>query len=255
MRLAEARTALEELERSLPEVPGTISRSQDWILIDNPRARGALSVRMMRELAEVVLDLRDADALGTVVLTGTPGSFCSGGHLGQVRAGLGEPEAGRVMCAAMTAVLDGLATLPQLVVAAVDGPALGGGAELLTAVDQRVFAPDARVGFVHAKLGVTPGWGGTARLLRWVGSSRALRLLSSATLRPPEALGDFADAIGPLPATLDRFLEPVRSLDPAAVRAVKAAVLAERPLQRTGGEARVFAQVWGGALHRARLGR
>lgn len=253
MTLQAALAMLADLESSLPDVPGEVRREGGVVRIDNPRARGALSVRMMRQLGEIVRDLRTDEDLGLIVITGTPGSFCSGGHLGQVRAGLIEPTAGRRMCTAMTRVLDALAGLPQVVVAAVDGPALGGGAELLTAADQRVFSPDARVGFVHARLGVTPGWGGAARLVRWVGPSTALRWLGTAGIREPTQLGAFADAVGPLPSTLDTFLAPQRALEPGALRAVKAAVLGECPVTRTGMEARVFGSVWGGPLHRARL--
>lgn len=255
MSLEEARRTLEALRSQVPEAPGIVEREGHVLRLVNPEVRGALTVGMMLDLARHVADLQRDEALGVVVITGTPGAFCSGGHLGQVRAGLGEPEAGMRMCAAMTVVLDALATLPQLVVAAVDGPALGGGAELLTAADQRVLAPHARVGFVHARLGVSPGWGGLARLVRHVGPTAALGLLTSATARGPEGLGAFVDATGPLPASLDGHLAPVLDVDPAVVRALKGAVLAESPVVRSGEEARVFGRLWGAGLHRARLAR
>lgn len=244
---------LRELERAVPKMPGSIQLDGDTIVIDNPGARGALTVQMMIQLAEIVGEL-SSTSLGVVVLRGTEGSFCSGGHLGQVRAGLVASERGRQMCEAMTLVLDGLATLPCLVVAAVDGPARGGGAELLTAVDHRVFSPRGSVGFVQARLGITPGWGATARLIRLLGPTQALRWLSTGTVRTAEELGWFADARGLFPETLDRFLEPLQGLEVSALHAVKQAVLAESPVGRTGGEGRVFATRWGGRAHRDALG-
>lgn len=250
--LDQAIAALEALAHDVPAAPGRVHLDGDTLWLDHPPTRNALTVGMMADLARCVRTLRASDRRW-VVLRGAGGTFCSGGHLGQVRAALVEPAAGQVMCQAMTIVLDALATAPCLVIACVEGAARGGGAELLTAADHRLFAPDATVGFVQARLGITPGWGATARLVRQIGPTEALRWLSTAEVRDAEHLGLFADRVGPVDETLAGFVAPLRSIPVVALHAVKAAVLAERPLLRTGGEADVFGRVWGGPVHRKAL--
>ncbi len=74
-------------------------------------------------------------------------------------------------------------------IAAVNGFALGGGAEILLACDVRIAEESARIGFPQSRLGLLPGWDGTERLLRIVGRSRALRLLvGEPRLRAAEAM-------------------------------------------------------------------
>ena len=245
---------LRELARGVRPRPGSIRRSASGLRIDNPGARGALTVGMMVELAEHVLELQ-SDPPGVVRIEGVDGAFCSGGHLGQVRESLLEPGAGLAMAHAMTAVLDGLATLPSVVVAVIDGPALGGGAELATAADHRLIGPAGRVGFVHGRLGVAPGWGGAARLERQVGYRTALRLLTTAAVVDgEEAVGlGLADATGPLESIVADFLEPLRDVGTEALHAAKRQLLAAHPIRRDGTEAALFAEVWGSAAHRRAL--
>ena len=84
--------------------------------------------------------------------------------------------------------LNRLAHLPCLTIAAMEGPARGGGCEVALACDWRVTADDADLGFVQIRLGLTTGWGGAARLIQLVGYSRALDLLLlGRILSAPEA--------------------------------------------------------------------
>ena len=103
-----------------------------------------------------------------------------GGDLKDVRSHLMNPSAAAGMPAVMGGALDRLASLNAVIVAAVEGAALGGGAELLTAADWVIAADDAQIGFVHAALGVSPGWGGGHRLVRKVGHRAALPVLVGA---------------------------------------------------------------------------
>ncbi len=89
----------------------------------------------------------------------------------------------------MQHTLQRLHSLPILSIAAVDGYAMGGGAELATACDLRVMSRRSVVQFVQLKMGVTPGWGGGTRLVRMVGREKALEMLLTMTrLGPYEAL-------------------------------------------------------------------
>ena len=79
----------------------------------------------------------------------------------------------------MREVCDALERLPCPVIAAINGYAVGGGAEMSLACDLRVAETSAQIGFPQSRLGIMPGWDGTARLLRTVGRSAAARLLFS----------------------------------------------------------------------------
>lgn len=262
MNLADATEALVELGRGLPDAPGELRWQPtgdplfgDALVIDNPAARGALTVGMMVSLARAVAHA-PADPAPVLLVRGVGPAFCSGGHLGQVRAGLVEREHGVRMSSAMTVVLDALLALPRLVVAEVDGPALGGGAELLTACDHVACGGSARIGFVHARLGVAPGWGGAARLVRRIGAASALRVLGSAAVFDPATAVrvGVADAWDPDPTrALASLVDPWRGVAPAALRAIKSQVAAASPIHRTGVESARFADVWGGDAHRRAL--
>lgn len=83
-----------------------------------------------------------------------------------------------------------LQSLPLLTVAAITGQALGGGAEIITALDIRVMTRSAKLGFVQIRVGVSPGWGGGARLVHNLGYNKALDLMMSGrVLSAEEAFG------------------------------------------------------------------
>lgn len=161
--------------------------------------------------------------------------------------------------------------------AIVNGPALGGGAELATAADFRVvhrgegdaLRSDAFLAFVHAKVGVSPGWGGLGRLCSIVGRGNALRLLgTSARCYPNEMIRiGLADAVYTCSTDTDpdtaareagiKFLEPFVHAQPYAgsVAAMKRTVseFCDRDLYKlstsgsgTTAEAEAFESRWGG---------
>lgn len=272
MKLSEARSLLEALQRHAEPRPGRVHLELRGpvaeLVLDNPGARGALTLGMMVELAAAVERLASWD--GAVVLLssrdprpgpGAPGrrpelrAFCAGGHLGQVRRAISDPERAEAMCLAMSAVLDGLLDLPAVSVALIDGLAIGGGAELATATDLRLLSPSASLHFVHAALGIAPGWGGTRRLVGLLGRRRALALLLDARpLSADEALAlGLADEVhADLRAAADRLVERWLSRPPEAIRALKRQVVAGVEGDRAA-DAAAFAEVWGGPAHRAAL--
>jgi len=237
------------------ELDGTIAH----LRIDNPGARGALTVAMMRDLIAAVQRLAEFDEGSLLVVSSTdPTAFCAGGHLADVERSLAEPGTAEQMSRAMTTALDALADLPMPSVAALNGLAIGGGAELAVSCDWRVAAPEARIHFIHSRLGITPGWGGTARLVRIVGQSRALRILTSARwISSGEAqwLGLVDKRCeGSAVDEAVRWCRTVLSRSPAAVRAVKKQIVAARHGDREAAST-AFAEVWGGEAHRRALER
>jgi enoyl-CoA hydratase/carnithine racemase len=134
----------------------------------------------MRRL-EAILDELDRAADTTVIILTAAGreSFSAGGDI-KYFASLDTREKGREMSVRMQRILDRLALGPRVVIAAINGRALGGGCEILTACHLRISSSTATFRFVQAANGVTTGWGGGARLFQLVGPGHALSLLLAA---------------------------------------------------------------------------
>jgi enoyl-CoA hydratase/3-hydroxyacyl-CoA dehydrogenase len=145
------------------------------VSIHRPEVRNALDERTMVELREALAAL-DADAaVRGVVLTSFDGAL-AGADITEL-AVLKSPAEAREKCLRGQAVLRALASMKKPVVAAVDGPVLGGGAELAMACHARVVGPHLLLGQPEVNLGIIPGYGATQRLPRLVGAERALELL------------------------------------------------------------------------------
>lgn len=257
-RLQSAVDALAVLEGRVPERPGEVHLVLEGpvarVRLDNPRAHNAMTVRMMRQLAVAVQRLARWEGAFIVVESAHGGSFCAGGHLGQVREALVEPDAARTMTDAMTTVLDTLLELPPVSVALLEGPAIGGGVELATACDLRAASVDASLHLAQVQLGVATGWGGARRLIRHVGRPTALRLLVRAErLEASQAFEQgLVDHVGDGAEDLLRgVLGPALEHPAAAVLAAKAQVDAFD----AEAQAQAFLGVWGSEAHRARLVR
>ena len=143
------------------------------ITIDRPHARNAISLETMDQL-DTALD--GAAGAAALVLTGAGDrAFVSGGDLKELSALRTEAQAS-AMAFRMRSICDRIAGFPAPVVAALNGHALGGGAEFAVAADIRVAADDIKIGFNQVALAIMPAWGGAERLVALVGYSRALLL-------------------------------------------------------------------------------
>ena len=169
----------------MPETYVTLERRPDnvaLVRLDRPKAN-ALSAAVLAQLHEVATELHD-DPPGAVVVWGGRKIFAAGADIVE----LGDAGADAVG-ASFADALGALATVPRATIAAVNGFALGGGLELALACDFRVCAEDSRLGLPEALLGVIPGGGGTQRLPRLIGPSRAKELIfSGRQVRADEAL-------------------------------------------------------------------
>ncbi len=257
MRLCDARDALSRLASQSVVAEGTVrldlGAEVARLALDSPRTGNAVTVRMMAELADAVVALQDWEGAALVVEATGGRAFCSGGNLRDVRRVIDSPGRARTMALAMGRVLDSLLALPVTSVADVHGLAIGGGAELATAVDFRVLGPHGRLHFVHGRLGIAPGWGGAGRLVEHIGRRRALQVLHEGRALGPDEAAQIGLAEGA--RSVEEVLAPVLALDPAAARALKLQVVAARPVRSIGDEAEAFAAVWGGPAHRAALRR
>jgi enoyl-CoA hydratase/carnithine racemase len=144
----------------------------------------ALSQALLGEMLGAARALTD-DPPGAVVITGGERIFAAGADIAE----FGGPDEAAGITAGFHEALDAVAAIPRFVIAAVGGYALGGGCELALACDYRVAGERAVFGQPEVLLGIIPGGGGTQRLGRLVGPSRAKELcLTGRQVRADEAL-------------------------------------------------------------------
>jgi enoyl-CoA hydratase/carnithine racemase len=176
----------------------------------------ALSAELLTELGDHVEALAADPDLKAVVLTGSDRVFAAGAEISQI-----QHDSGRLLDSFRRAY-DGLEALPRPVIAAISGFALGGGLEAALACDLRLASENARLGVPEALLGVFPGAGGTQRLSRIIGPSRAKELIwSGRQVRADEARGiGLVDRVVPVDGFLDAALEWASSFASGAVVAM-----------------------------------
>ena len=146
------------------------------IRLDRPPVN-ALNLAMQREIAAAAAECTARDDIGAVVVYGGPKVFAAGADVKEMaRMSYQDMERASVQ---IQAVGTALASIPKPTIAAVTGYALGGGCEVALACDLRVAADDAKLGQPEILLGIIPGMGGSQRLARLVGPSRAKDLVFS----------------------------------------------------------------------------
>ena len=191
--------------------------------LNRPATRNAIDQELVDRLHELCDELEGAPRV--LVLTGAGRVFASGADIGQLR-GRRADDARRGI---NTHVFDRISRLPLPVIAAVDGYALGGGAELAYAADIRIATTDARIGNPEPGLGIIAAAGATWRLPRIVGHARAAELLlTGRVLGAEEALawGIFSSVHPPadLEAAAHAIVDRVVANDPLAIRHTKTAL-------------------------------
>jgi enoyl-CoA hydratase len=143
------------------------------LTIDRPHARNAISLETMDQFDKA---LDGAEGASALVITGAGDrAFVSGGDLKELSALRTEREAG-AMAWRMRSICDRIAGFPGPTVAALNGHALGGGAEVAVSADIRIAADDVKIGFNQVSLAIMPAWGGAERLVDLVGFGKALLL-------------------------------------------------------------------------------
>ena len=208
------------------------------ITIDRPHARNAISLSTMDRLDEALDGAAGAQAL--VIKGAGDKAFVSGGDLKELAALRTEADAS-AMAWRMRTVCDRIAAFPGPVLAALNGHALGGGAEVAVAADIRLAADDVKIGFNQVSLEIMPAWGGAERLAALVGRSRALLLAGTGTIMD----ADEAERVGlvqkvvPRAAFEDEWRTLARKLAHRAAGEVKRVVGGATPDEAVAAFARL----------------
>jgi enoyl-CoA hydratase len=196
------------------------------VRIDRPKARNALNIATRKALAEVCREVAEDDELRAVVLTGGPDMFVAGADLTEFA------EAGAIDILKRRAERwwQAVADVPQPMIAAVNGFALGGGLELAMCCDIIIAGRSAKLGQPEVRVGIMPGAGGTQRLTRAVGKFQAMRLvLTGEAVGAEEALamGLVSKVVedAAVYETARDMARTIAALPPIAVQQAKEAVI------------------------------
>lgn len=144
------------------------------LTLNRPKALNALSDGLMQELVTKLQEVDADESIRAAVVTGTGKAFAAGADIKEMntRTCYADTRKGN-----MLAHWSGVSQIRKPVIAAVNGFALGGGCELAMSCDIIIAAEDAKFGQPEIKLGTIPGVGGTQRLIRAVGKSKAMELV------------------------------------------------------------------------------
>lgn len=214
------------------------------LILDRQDAGNSISSGLTTDLLDCLEQLAGDPALHAVVITGGGDKFfCTGGDVKEYRT-IETPEALNAHFDRTRRAMDLIEVLPCPVIAAVNGYALGGGAEIMLCCDHRVADARARIGWPQSRLGIIPAWNGIDRLVRDCGPRVASRLMMTGErIDAAEALrlgivDEVVDAGTALAAALahatlleaaapmalrvtKQVIKATGTMDPAAVRALQ----------------------------------
>jgi 2-(1,2-epoxy-1,2-dihydrophenyl)acetyl-CoA isomerase len=206
------------------------------LTLNRPEKLNAFAGSMREEIADAVREMADDPDVRVLVVTGAGRAFCAGADIGYMRDLLErrDTEAFTALVEAGRAVVTTVRAVPKPVIASVNGPAAGGGANLVLACDLRIASDRASIGQTFNRIGLHPDWGGTFFLPRLVGPSKALQLIFSAEMLDADQahqLGLF-DRVVPHEQLEAETLAAARLL---AAKPPRALALAKRAVYASGG--------------------
>jgi enoyl-CoA hydratase/carnithine racemase len=202
-----------------------------WITIERPEVMNCLSFPTLKRFRTLLEELAQDLSLRCILITGAGArAFCAGADLKERKTMPLERVPHFVRN--IRALMDDVEAMPQPTVAVINGFCFGGGTELALACDLRVASPSAELGLTEASLAIIPGAGGTQRLPRLIGKSRAKDLILTARklgAAEAERIGLVnrvarGDGEGALRAAALELARAIAANGPVAVRAAKDAI-------------------------------
>ncbi|MCC2595816.1 enoyl-CoA hydratase/isomerase family protein [Pusillimonas sp. MFBS29] len=203
------------------------------LTINRADKHNALSRCVLADLAQAVTAQAQYPQTLFVVIQGAGNRyFAAGGDLVDLSS-VRSPEATKLMSDEARAALDTIRNCEVPVIACLNGDAIGGGAELSLACDMRVMTSTARIGYIHARLAITPAWGGGTDLCNLIGSARALRMMTRGEMIPADLALQWglADAVlndGIDGQDMQDFLAPLQQRSGTIMRCLKRQTVAAR---------------------------
>jgi enoyl-CoA hydratase len=196
--------------------------------LNRPRALNALNARLTGELADALARFEADAGIGCMVLTGGAEVFAAGADVKELR----DKTAAGAYLDDFLSSWDSLARARKPIIAAVAGFALGGGCELAMMCDFILAAETAKFGQPEIKLGVIPGSGGTQRLVRAVGKSKAMELVLTGRMMGAEEAERCGLVARVVPA--DRLLEEaLKTAQTIASMSLPAVLMAKEAVERS----------------------
>src|SRR5215510_6559467 len=171
---------------TLPAITSEVSGSIAILRFNRPAERNPLSHNVLDNLDQIVQRIGEVRQIATIIFTGSEDVFLSGANIREL-ATLNQTTAREFSLKGQT-LMQRIADLQQTTIAAINGYCMGGGLDLALACDIRVASKTAVFAHPGARLGIITGWGGTQRLPRLIGKSKAIELFGTArTLNATEA--------------------------------------------------------------------
>ncbi len=226
------------------------------LTLNRPAARNALNWEMMEAFADTIESILRDGQLRALILTGAGEAFCAGGDLFELHNTTSHAD-GKRLARLMGDSLERLSDLPFPVIAAIEGPAIGGGAEIALACDMRVAAEASTIGLTQIHLALTPAWGGAGRLIAYLGYPTAYALLTSGEVLEAKralALGliqQFVPEGQARHAAFQLALDLIK-LDQAALQALKKIMHSHLQMDHAATreiERALFADLWAADAH------
>lgn len=230
--------------------------------VNRPESRNALSWITQEQFAKAVAQAAQTPQLRVLIVTGSGSqAFISGGDLKELSR-YPEKGAGERLNQVMGDALNQLTQLPLPVIAAINGDAIGGGLEVALACDLRLMTATARLRFAQVGNGLTTGWGGTGRVVRLLGQSRATELLLTGRVIEASEAANIGLVHRLVPAGADPIMAAkswateLATLPADALAALKKLLYAAGQLsvpEVNKYEAALFVGLWGEANHQEAL--
>lgn len=202
----------------------TIENNVLTITINRPDKLNALNKKTVTEIGEAIKSAKNNDEVKAIIITGAgPKAFVAGADISEF-VGLSD-EQGKALAQAGQHVFRSIETCPKPVIAAVNGFALGGGCELSMACHLRIASDNAKFGQPEVNLGLIAGYGGTQRLIQYIGKTKATELHMTADMINAEQalnLGLVNYVVSPdqLISKCLEIIEKIKSKSPKAITGV-----------------------------------